>query len=369
VSVSKISRITTELGEEKRMMSDFIVAPGEIIKEYFDARGLTQKDVAKRIDVSERHLSQLINGKSRLTEDMALKLEKLMPDVPASFWLNYEVKYQEYLAREREQTEFDNAELKDIARRFHFKEVFGRTKMPLVEQAIAMLKILHVSSFGQYRYAVPGNMEFMQDGGDDEAVIVWIKLCEEEAEEQNKDLSEVPFSKERLESSMDRLKMIALNPKVDDSIESARKLFNRCGVYLVVRPAISNSKVRGALATYMGHPAVYISKRYKTHDHVWFTIVHELAHLLLHYDSKQPIVSMEELASEAHRDEEANRFARSFFVDTDDYKAFTETNEFSRGRVYEFAKSQAVDPGIVVGFLQHDGFIEFNTLSDLKTSC
>ena len=43
--------------------------------------------------------------------------------------------------------------------------------------------------------------------------------------------------------------------------------------------------------------------------------MHELAHLLLHYDPKQPIVSMEELASEVHRDEEANLFARSFFMD------------------------------------------------------
>ena len=60
-------------------MSDFIIAPGEIIKEYLDARNLTQKEVSKRTGVSERHLSQLLNGKTRLTEDMALKFEKVMP--------------------------------------------------------------------------------------------------------------------------------------------------------------------------------------------------------------------------------------------------------------------------------------------------
>ena len=75
----------------------------------------------------------------------------------------------------------------------------------------------------------------MQDGGEDEAVIVWLKLCEEEIEVQNKDLSDTPYSKNELESSMQRLKMIALNPDVEGSIKSARKLLNRCGVYLVVR--------------------------------------------------------------------------------------------------------------------------------------
>ena len=111
-------------------MSDFIVAPGEIIKEYLDARGLTQKEVSKRTGVSERHLSQLLNGKTRLTEDMALKLEKVMPDVTASFWLNYEVKYQEYLAREREEAHLEELDLKEIAKRFHFKEVFRGRASP-----------------------------------------------------------------------------------------------------------------------------------------------------------------------------------------------------------------------------------------------
>lgn len=137
-------------------MSDFIVAPGEIIKEYLDARGLTQKEVSKRTGVSERHLSQLLNGKTRLTEDMALKLEKVMPDVPASFWLNYEVKYQEYLAREREEAHLEELDLKEIAKRFHFKEAFGRVGgMSLVEQAIAMLKILGITDFDRYGNAVP----------------------------------------------------------------------------------------------------------------------------------------------------------------------------------------------------------------------
>lgn len=350
-------------------MSDFIVAPGEIIKEYFEARGLTQKDVAKRIDVSERHLSQLINGKSRLTEDMALKLEKLMPDVPASFWLNYEVKYQEYLAREREQVDLEGLDLKTIAKRFHFREVFGRTRMSLVEQSIAMLKILGVTSFDNYMNAVPDGIEFMQDGGEDEAVVVWLKLCEEDIEEQNKDLSGIPYSKESLESSMPRLKKIALNPDLDSSINSARKLLNRCGVYLVDHSAIPNAKVRGALTTYMSHPAIFISKRYRTHDHVWFTIVHELAHLMLHYNPKRVIVSTEELASEEYKDDEACRFARAFFVDTSAYQAFIDRDTFSAGCIKEFAAGEGVDPGIVVGFLQHDGLIKFDEFSNLKTSC
>ena len=162
-------------------MGAFLVPTGRIIKEYLDERGISQKDLAHRIDVSEKHLSNLLNGKTRLTEDMALKLERVMPDVGAGYWLNYEAKYQEYLARKKEQEWLEGLDLKAIAERFRFKEVFKGAKMTLTEQAIEMLKLLGVSSFDQYRYALPNTaIEFMQDGGEPEAVVVWLKLCEVE---------------------------------------------------------------------------------------------------------------------------------------------------------------------------------------------
>ena len=148
-------------------MGAFLVPTGRIIKEYLDERGISQKDLAHRIDVSEKHLSNLLNGKTRLTEDMALKLERVMPDVGAGYWLNYEAKYQEYLARKKEQEWLEGLDLKAIAERFRFKEVFKGAKMTLTEQAIEMLKLLGVSSFDQYRYALPNTaIEFMQDGGE-----------------------------------------------------------------------------------------------------------------------------------------------------------------------------------------------------------
>lgn len=348
-------------------MSGFIVKPGEVIKEYLDDRNITQKEVAQRIGISEKHLSNLLNGKTRLTEDMALKLEKIMPDVQASFWLHYEVKYQEYMAREKEKYNLKEADLEAIAERFHFKEVFKRSNKPLVEQAIDMLKLLGVTDFDRFKSALPLGMEFMQDGGEEEAAVVWIKQCEQAAEEQNKPLDGVMFNPKTLEDALPRIKNIALNPDVDDSINSCRKCLNRCGIYLVVMPAIVNSKIRGALTTYKNHPAVFLSKRYKTHDHVWFTIVHELAHLLLHYDTSNILISEEDLSSEDHKDKEANKFARDFLVNPDDYAALGNHEQFTEQVITKFARKQNVHPGMIVGFLQHDGLIPFEQMNGLKS--
>lgn len=59
--------------------------PGVTIQEQLDDRGMTQKEFAKRIDISEEYISKLIDGEVHLTSEMAEKLE-LVLGVPASFW-------------------------------------------------------------------------------------------------------------------------------------------------------------------------------------------------------------------------------------------------------------------------------------------
>ena len=78
-------------------VSGFIVETGEVIGEYTRSRGLGEEEASKHMGISERQLHELFNGETRLTEDMAVTFGELMPDVPATFWLNYEVRYLEYV--------------------------------------------------------------------------------------------------------------------------------------------------------------------------------------------------------------------------------------------------------------------------------
>lgn len=241
---------------------------------------------------------------------------------------------------------------------------------PLVEQAISMLKLLGVSKFDRYRYAIPGGIEFMQDGGEDEAVVVWLKLCEEEVAEQNEVEGSPEYSEDALRSVLPMLKDVASNTDFFASLKSCRMLLNSVGVYLVYHEAIGNAKVRGALTSYEGHPTIYISGRYKTHGDAWFAICHELGHLLDGFDLKKTGVSMEdtdELKSEDEADIRANAYAREFFVDSAAYGQFVSDDSFSSANIKEFAAGQGVAPGIIVAFLQHDrhiGFNEFNYIKD-----
>lgn len=52
--------------------------PGATIKEQLDDRGMTQKEFASRMGLSEKHVSKLMNGDVHLTPEMAERLELVL---------------------------------------------------------------------------------------------------------------------------------------------------------------------------------------------------------------------------------------------------------------------------------------------------
>ena len=76
--------------------------PGATITEQLEERGMTQNEFSKRMEMSEKQISQLMNGEVNLTPDMAEKLE-LVLGVSADFWNKLESIYQEKLVKVKQE--------------------------------------------------------------------------------------------------------------------------------------------------------------------------------------------------------------------------------------------------------------------------
>lgn len=72
--------------------------PGVTIKEQLAENGMSEKEFAKRMGISEKHISRLVSGEVKLTPEMAVRLEMVL-GVPAKFWNNLEAIYQSELAK------------------------------------------------------------------------------------------------------------------------------------------------------------------------------------------------------------------------------------------------------------------------------
>ena len=73
---------------------DIAIPPGEYLEEEIGARGISQKELAKRMRRPVNAINEIIRGKKAITAATALQLEAVMPEIPARFWLNLETDYQ-----------------------------------------------------------------------------------------------------------------------------------------------------------------------------------------------------------------------------------------------------------------------------------
>ena len=69
------------------------IPPGATIRELIEDRGMTQKALAARMELSEKHISELVNGHVQLTPDVAGRLEMVL-GLSARFWLDLEAIYR-----------------------------------------------------------------------------------------------------------------------------------------------------------------------------------------------------------------------------------------------------------------------------------
>ena len=61
-----------------RSSSYIATPPGATIREQLNDRGMSQKEFAARMGMSEKHISRLINGEVQLTSDVAVRLELVL---------------------------------------------------------------------------------------------------------------------------------------------------------------------------------------------------------------------------------------------------------------------------------------------------
>lgn len=218
--------------------------PGTEIKEQLDYRGMTQKELAARMDMSEKHISRLINGEVILTPETAVKLE-IVFGVPASFWNRYEALYRETLIKVDEENSID--EDADIAKKFPYSEMASYGWVPetrkLQEKVINLRKF-----FGVVNLSLLDNEQIMciacrrlaVSDRSDLALMAWAQ----EARIQSENISVSSLNLKKLMTDLDVIrKMTTEEPK--DFCPKLKKELADCGIALIFLPHLKGSFLQG----------------------------------------------------------------------------------------------------------------------------
>lgn len=62
------------------------ICTGDTIQEHIDFIGMSNVELAARLKMDINELDKVIKGETRITNELSIKLEKLL-DVPSKFWL------------------------------------------------------------------------------------------------------------------------------------------------------------------------------------------------------------------------------------------------------------------------------------------
>ena len=344
-----------------RSRSYIAVPPGATIKEQIEDRGMTQREFASRMDLSEKHVSRLINGEVQLTPDVAARLEMVL-GLPARFWNTLEANYRETLQKVCAENEMDE----DIERSklFPYKEMenFGWVAKAEKSQdkVIELRKFFEVAQLGilEKKRLYPGIAcrQLAVTEKADLALITWAQKAKLEARTRQTDT----INLKKLSESLPEIRAMT-RMKPEQFCEKLTALFAQCGVALILLPHIGGSFLHGA-TFYDGKKIIVgMTMRGKDADRFWFSLFHEIGHILLGH-----IGNCEGTTEEGEA--EADQFAKTTLIPEGEFMEFIEQGTFrNRKGVLEFSARIAISPGIVVGRLQKENYIPYTWLNDLKT--
>ncbi len=82
----------------KKLTTDVLLHPGEVLADELEARGIKQKEFAQKIKLQPPHLNDLLKGKRHVSARMALKIENEL-GIDAAYWLRLQMNYDLEVAK------------------------------------------------------------------------------------------------------------------------------------------------------------------------------------------------------------------------------------------------------------------------------
>lgn len=347
--------------------------PGEMVLEYLEFNGWSQRDLARRTGLAPKTISEICNGKAPVTPTTALAFEKAFAR-PAHLWLNLQRHFDEVQARNQESARF--LEWTDWAERFPIREMEKlRFTLPKGRsEAETLLNFFGVASphswNAVWKASAVAYRQTQAFNTRDEAVAAWVR----EAEIVARELELADFSERRLLGSLEELRKLT-RTRAEEVLDPLQQICASAGIAVVLIPELKNTGISGCARWLSERKAlIALTLRYKKDDQFWFTVFHEIGHILLHRSKRSFIVdnAKEDLSDRVIDPEmqsyetEANQFARDSLIPPSALGEFIRKKTFTNDAIHDFSEAIGIGPGIVVGRLQHDGILARHQGNALK---
>ncbi len=347
-----------------RAWPDIAIPPGELLEETLESLGMSQAELARRTGRPVQAINEIVRGSKEITPETALQFERVL-GVPAHVWVRLEADYRYNLARLQ-----DKKRLEDeipLAKKYPYKEMASYGWVPDVAddetKVVELLRFFRVSSLRHLEsrelsvvWRQSTKVEISR-----EALLAWLARGEHEAEASG---VTTEFDRDQVRRRLPELRRLT-REKPEVFAPRLRQLLADCGVAVAFVPYLKKTGAHGA-TQWLGQKAlVQFSVHYKWGDIFWFSVFHELGHLLLHH--RRGVFVNPVGGEKSSEEKEADVFASDTLIPPERYAQFRARFDrpFASG-VEAFAKEIEIAPGVIVGRLQYDQVLPPSHLNQLR---
>ena len=335
-------------------------SPGRILQRELDTRGWTQKDLAAITNRPPQAINEIIKGTKQITPETARELAAAL-GTSAEFWTNLEANYRLHLAKKKQKEQeierrsrlYTLAPISELIKRGWIKSTESQDEL---EQSVC--EFLGIGS-PQETPQIAVNFRHSQVlEPEDNAKIAWCKRVEQIVRKQTVG----DFDLEKLKQAIPELLKYAAR---EEDVSFVPSFLLNLGVHFVIVPHMNKTYLDGA-AFYVGdNPVVALTLRHNRIDCFWFSLMHELGHIVAGHQDIY-LDNLDEL-EENPEEEEANQLAGNWLLSEPELNSFVIRTKprFSKKAIIDFAQTQNRHPGIILGRLHHEGLVPYKNLRKL----
>ena len=348
--------------------SNTAIHPGRTINRFLDSLDMTQKNLSERTGVTEKHISCIVNGESSITSDMAVKLSNAIGGDP-SFWNNLQTNYDQTLARLKND-ELAATEV-NYVKKFPYAELVKRgmvdKKTKSIDKVRELWKFFGVNSLSAVSTteATAWRRGVVELDAKSESLAAWLRCGELEAKKLADSIDIAPHDAEKLKELLPKIRAYTTYTQGDFWSELQRDLAG-VGVVLVAVRHFPGTKASGATRWMGDNPVIELSAYGRDADKVWFTLLHEIGHVLKH-GKRDKFISFTKDNEKTAEELEADEFASETLIPKKRIDEFLLKGDFSRLSIIHFANEIQIHPGVVVGRLKNMHLLPYSVMQDMHS--
>jgi HTH-type transcriptional regulator/antitoxin HigA len=338
------------------------IHPGKTIERLLIDMRMTQKWLADRTGLTEKHISKMISGDASVTEDTAVRLENVLGG-SAQFWTNLDSNYRTTKAKigqmERAAAEADK--LKDIPYANFAELGWVEKTRDKSERVINIWKLFGVNSIEQI--PLTQNVAFRQSSVrnlNPYALAAWLRMGEILAE----GLDCPEYNERALKDSIPLIRELTYEAP-ENFYGILKDILRKSGVVLVAVKNPKNTSVHGATRWLGRNPLIQLSIHGRNADIMWFSLFHEIGHIVLH--GKREVFISFSTRQTNRREQEADEFATEALLPRKVFDEFEKRGNFTLKAVCAFAASAKISPDIIMGRLEYDKRVPYSQFAKHHT--